>query len=57
LAWGGPLRVACAGVVPLMLYFGQMTIFSLTFFLLTGAIGFFSSFWFITKIYSAIKVD
>ena len=34
-----------------------MLVFSLTFFVFTGAIGYFSSFWFITKIYSAIKVD
>lgn len=46
-----------AGGVSLLLYFGNMFIFSLTFFLLTGSIGYFSAFWFVTKIYSAIKVD
>lgn len=51
-------RMPCMSIggVSLLLYFGNMMIFSLTFFLLTGAIGFFSAFWFITKIYGAIKV-
>ena len=30
---------------------------SVAFFLLTGCIGFFACFWFVRKIYSAIKVD
>ncbi|CAM9739693.1 unnamed protein product [Chrysoparadoxa australica] len=38
-------------------YFGYMLLISLTFFLLTGCIGFFACFWFVRKIYSAIKVD
>lgn len=45
------------GATSYLLYFSHMLVFSLTFFVLTGAIGYFSSFWFITKIYSAIKVD
>ena len=40
-----------------MLYFGYMSIVSISFFLLTASIGFFSCFWFVTKIYSSIKVD
>ena len=43
--------------VPAMLYFGYMSIVSISFFLLTASIGFFSCFWFVTKIYSSIKVD
>jgi len=43
--------------VPLMLYFGYMSIISLTFFLITGTIGFFACFWFNCKIYGSIKVD
>jgi len=39
-----------------LLYFGYSFIISYFFFVLTGAIGFFSSFWFVHKIYSSIKV-
>ena len=39
-----------------MLYFGYMFIISVAFFLLTGSIGFWSCFWFVRKIYGAIKV-
>ncbi len=41
----------------LLLYFGHMTVFSFTFFLLTGAIGFYASFWFTRTIYGSIKID
>ena len=40
-----------------MLYFGYMFIIALSFFLLTGCIGFWACFWFVRKIYGAIKVD
>jgi transmembrane 9 superfamily protein 2/4 len=43
--------------VGMMLYFGHMTVFTFTFFLLTGAIGFYAAFWFNHRIYSSIKVD
>lgn len=43
--------------VPTMLYFLYMSMASITFFLMTGAIGFFSCLWFVRKIYGAIKVD
>ncbi|KAK7090811.1 transmembrane 9 superfamily member 2-like [Littorina saxatilis] len=39
------------------LYFGYTFIIVFCFFLLTGTIGFFSCFWFVTKIYSVVKVD
>lgn len=42
-----------AGVV----YFSYMFLISLSFFLLTGMIGFLACFWFVRKIYGAIKVD
>ena len=38
-------------------YFVYMFIASLAFFLLTGTIGFFACFWFVRKIYGAIKID
>jgi transmembrane 9 superfamily protein 2/4 len=45
------------GFVPTCLYFGYMSLITITFFLLTGSIGYQSCFWFITKIYGSIKVD
>lgn len=38
-------------------FFGYTLMMSLTFFLLTGTIGFYATFWFVRKIYSAVKVD
>jgi transmembrane 9 superfamily protein 2/4 len=43
--------------VSVMLYFGYMSIISIMFGLLTGAIGFVSSFYFVRAIYGSIKVD
>mmetsp|Transcript_2627 Transcript_2627/g.8786 ORF Transcript_2627/g.8786 Transcript_2627/m.8786 type:complete len:631 (+) Transcript_2627:50-1942(+) len=40
-----------------LLYFGYMFIGALVFFVLTGTIGFYSCYWFVWKIFSAIKVD
>ena len=50
-------KLSISGFVPTMLYFTYMAMASITFFLLTGSIGFFSCFWFVRKIYGAIKVD
>jgi transmembrane 9 superfamily protein 2/4 len=41
----------------ILLYLGYMSIISLLFFILTGAIGFFATFRFVVKIYGSIKVD
>ena len=40
-----------------ILYFGYMWLISFGFFLLTGAIGFQASFWFIRQIFGAVKID
>jgi hypothetical protein len=40
-----------------VLYFAYMGMVTITFFLLTGSIGFFSCLWFVKRIYGAIKVD
>ncbi|CAM9276084.1 unnamed protein product [Sphacelaria rigidula] len=50
-------KLPITGFVPTMVYFGYMLVIALTFFLLTGSCGFFACFWFVRKIYSAIKVD
>jgi len=45
------------GVVSTMLYFGYMFVASLGFLLVTGTVGFMSSWWFVLQIYGAVKVD
>jgi transmembrane 9 superfamily protein 2/4 len=40
-----------------LIYFGYMGLASVTFFLLTGTIGFFACFWFLRLIYGSIKVE
>jgi transmembrane 9 superfamily protein 2/4 len=45
---------AFAGIV---LYVGYSAIISFLFFILTGSIGYFASWWFVRKIYSSIKID
>ena len=43
--------------IPTLLYFGYTTLMVFTFWLLTGAIGFYAAYFFIRKIYAAIKID
>jgi transmembrane 9 superfamily protein 2/4 len=43
--------------VPTLLYFSYTFIFTVIFFLMTGTVGFYSCLFFVTKIYSSIKVD
>eukprot|EP01038_Epipyxis_sp_PR26KG_P004204 gene4204-5977_t len=50
-------KLNISGLVATTLYFSYMLMISITFFMLTGSIGFFSCLWFVRKIYGAIKVD
>jgi len=50
-------KLEIEGFTSTFLYFGYTIIMVFLFFLLTGTIGFFSCFWFVTKIYSVVKVD
>ncbi|KAG8222964.1 hypothetical protein J437_LFUL000259 [Ladona fulva] len=43
--------------IPTLLYFGYTTLMALTFWLLTGTIGFFAAYAFVRKIYAAVKID
>ncbi|XP_049852575.1 transmembrane 9 superfamily member 4-like [Schistocerca gregaria] len=43
--------------IPTLLYFGYTAIMVITFWLLTGTIGFFAAYAFIRKIYAAVKID
>mmetsp|Transcript_10839 Transcript_10839/g.34245 ORF Transcript_10839/g.34245 Transcript_10839/m.34245 type:complete len:631 (-) Transcript_10839:650-2542(-) len=40
-----------------LLFFGYMAIASLIFFVMTGTIGFYACYWFVWKIFAAVKVD
>uniref|UniRef100_A0A8C2FYX5 Transmembrane 9 superfamily member n=1 Tax=Cyprinus carpio TaxID=7962 RepID=A0A8C2FYX5_CYPCA len=43
--------------IPSLLYFGYTTLMVLSFWLLTGTIGFYAAYVFIRKIYAAVKID
>ena len=44
-------------LAPTMMYFGYMFIVSVLFFVVTGTVGFYATFWFIRTIYAAVKID
>ncbi|PIN91708.1 hypothetical protein AB205_0027850 [Aquarana catesbeiana] len=50
-------KLQITGTASTFLYFGYTMIMVHIFFLFTGTIGFFACFWFVTKIYSVVKVD
>uniref|UniRef100_A0A8B9NYT2 Transmembrane 9 superfamily member n=1 Tax=Apteryx owenii TaxID=8824 RepID=A0A8B9NYT2_APTOW len=50
-------KLQITGTASTILYFGYTLIMVLIFFLFTGTIGFFACFWFVSKIYSVVKVD
>lgn len=43
--------------IPSLLYFGYTALMVLSFWLLTGTIGFYAAYMFIRKIYAAVKID
>uniref|UniRef100_A0A1B6LF31 Transmembrane 9 superfamily member n=1 Tax=Graphocephala atropunctata TaxID=36148 RepID=A0A1B6LF31_9HEMI len=50
-------KLEISELVPTLLYFGYTGIMVLTFWLLTGTIGFFAAYAFVIKIYGAVKID
>jgi len=50
-------RLQISGAIPAMLYFGYMFLASTFFGLLTGAVGTWSSFYFVKAIYGSVKID
>lgn len=50
-------KLEVRGFVPSLLYFGYTSILCLGFFVITGTIGFYATFYFMKKIYSAIHQD
>ena len=55
--WFLSSRLELVGVLPVVVYVTYMGMISVCFALFCGSIGVISSFWFITKIYGALKVD
>jgi transmembrane 9 superfamily protein 2/4 len=51
------LQLEITEFVSTLLYFGYTFIIVFTFWILTGTIGFFAAYWFIRRIYGAIKID
>ncbi len=49
-------KLAITKTVPLLMYFGYMTIISMGFFCLTGTIGFYACYMFVRQIYGSVKV-
>ncbi|XP_041357103.1 transmembrane 9 superfamily member 4-like [Gigantopelta aegis] len=43
--------------IPSLLYLGYTMLIVITFWILTGTIGFYAAYWFIRKIYGAVKID
>jgi len=50
-------KLTITGTISTILYFSYTGIFVFLFFLMTGTIGFFATFFFIHKIYGSVKVD
>ncbi|KAI2624765.1 Nonaspanin [Xylaria nigripes] len=50
-------KLSLGGLSGTVLYIGYSALLSFLFFILTGSIGFFSSWWFVQKIYGSIKID
>ncbi|KAK0048949.1 transmembrane 9 superfamily member 2 [Biomphalaria pfeifferi] len=50
-------KLEMSGFTNTFLYFGYTGIIIFLFFITTGSIGFFACFWFVSKIYSVVKVD
>jgi transmembrane 9 superfamily protein 2/4 len=44
-------------LIPALLYFGYSSLMAFTIWLLTGTIGFYAAYFFVSKIYGAIKID
>lgn len=55
--WYYATKLDIEGFIPTLLYFAYMFMVSISFFMVTGSVGFFACLWFVRKIYGAIKVD
>lgn len=57
LSFSVPLQLDIVEFIPSLLYFGYTTLMVLSFWLLTGTIGFYAAYMFVRKIYAAVKID
>lgn len=55
--WYNLTSLDMSGPVAFLIYFGYMSLICLSFFLITGTIGYYSCLWFNWQIYGSIKVD
>ena len=55
--WFLSSRLEMVGFLPVTVYLTYMAMMSICFAIFCGSVGFLSSFWFTSKIYSALKVD
>mmetsp|Transcript_12565 Transcript_12565/g.26122 ORF Transcript_12565/g.26122 Transcript_12565/m.26122 type:complete len:722 (-) Transcript_12565:415-2580(-) len=55
--WFLSSKLKLVGFLPICVYMTYMTMISMAFSLFCGSIGFISCFWFVRKIYGAVKVD
>ena len=53
----GALQLEITEFTPTLLYFGYTALMVFSFWLLTGTVGFYAAYFFIRKIYAAIKVE
>ena len=51
------LQLEIVEFIPSLLYFTYSALISLVIFLLTGTVGFVASYWFVKRIYAAVKID
>lgn len=51
------LQLDIVEFIPSLLYFGYTALMVLSFWLLTGTIGFYAAYMFVRKIYAAVKID
>ena len=52
-----PRQLHLTNFAAIVMYFGYMTMVTIAFFLLTGAMGFVACWFFVRIIYGAIKID
>jgi transmembrane 9 superfamily protein 2/4 len=51
------LQLEIVAFIPTLLYFTYSGLMSLAMFLFTATVGFFASYWFVCRIYGAVKID
>ena len=50
-------KLEISGFIPTLLYFGYTLLMVITVWILTGTIGFYAAYFFISRIYGAVKID